>query len=242
MEVQQDLIYDLGANQGEDTEFYLAKGFRVVAVEASPVLHAALAERLAGAVAAGRLVLLNCGIWSEAVTLPFYLNQDNDHWSSFDPAYGTRQGTRYRVLEVPCITAPDLLLRHGMPRYLKIDIEGADRLVLAQLRGLAPLPDYVSVEEYGVAAIRDLAALGYTRFQIRTQNDKSWAVPPDPPREGRHVARVSTGKDSGLFGAELPGAWLGLEAVLAAFTTGIRQEDGRFVGPEGEWWDIHAGR
>jgi FkbM family methyltransferase len=242
VEVQQDLIYDLGVNQGEDTEFYLAKGFRVVAVEASPVLHAALQARFAEPIASGRLTLLNCGIWSEARTLPFYLNEDNDHWSSFDESYGTRLGTRFQVLEIPCITITTLLVRHGMPRYLKIDIEGADRLALAQLHGLSPLPPYISVEEYGVAAIRDLAALGYTRFQIVTQNDKSWAVPPDPPREGRYAPRLSTGKDSGLFGAELPDRWQDLATTLEVYTTTIRQEDGTFVGTAGEWWDIHAAR
>ena len=29
-----DLVFDIGANNGDDTGFYLAKGFRVVAVDA----------------------------------------------------------------------------------------------------------------------------------------------------------------------------------------------------------------
>ena len=33
-----DLIYDIGQHTGEDTAFYLGKGFRVVAVEANPTL------------------------------------------------------------------------------------------------------------------------------------------------------------------------------------------------------------
>ena len=33
-----DLIYDVGMHNGADTAFYLAKGFRVVAVEANPEL------------------------------------------------------------------------------------------------------------------------------------------------------------------------------------------------------------
>jgi 16S rRNA A1518/A1519 N6-dimethyltransferase RsmA/KsgA/DIM1 with predicted DNA glycosylase/AP lyase activity len=32
----KDLIYDVGMHHGEDTEFYLRKGFRVVAFEADP--------------------------------------------------------------------------------------------------------------------------------------------------------------------------------------------------------------
>ncbi len=33
-----DLIYDVGLHRGEDAEFYLRKGFRVVAFEANPDL------------------------------------------------------------------------------------------------------------------------------------------------------------------------------------------------------------
>jgi FkbM family methyltransferase len=238
--VQDDLIFDLGANHGEDTEFYLDKGFRVVAVEANPVLFAQLSGRFASAMARGQLVLLNVGIWSEARTLPFYVNEENDHWSSFDPAYGARDGTRHQILEIPCLTAPELLRRFGVPRYMKIDIEGADRLVLAQMGGLSPLPRYVSIEEYGVGSIHDLAALGYARFQIVPQRDKSWAVPPDPPREGRLIRRQFNGTDSGLFGAELPGAWLDLRTALAVFTSSVRRPDGTYVGPPDEWFDVHA--
>lgn len=32
------LIYDIGAHLGEDTDFYLKKGFKVVAIEANPFL------------------------------------------------------------------------------------------------------------------------------------------------------------------------------------------------------------
>ncbi len=240
MQSHPDLIFDLGANQGEDTEFYLAKGFRVVGVEANPLLCNALREKLAGAIGEGRLVLLNTGIWTEARTATFYVNEENDHWSSFDPAYGTRQGTRFHTLEIPCITVQDLFAQYGLPHYLKIDIEGADRLVLAQMRGMAAVPRYISVEEYGPQAFRDLHALGYRRFKAVPQGDKRWAVPPNPPREGRYVHKSFSGRDSGLFGDELPERWVELEPALEWFTRFVRTESFDYVGPPGEWWDIHG--
>jgi hypothetical protein len=39
-----DLIFDFGANDGRDTEFYLLKGYRVVGVEANPQLYLRLKE------------------------------------------------------------------------------------------------------------------------------------------------------------------------------------------------------
>lgn len=35
-----DLIFDLGMHHGHDSEYYLKKGFQVVAVEANPLLCA----------------------------------------------------------------------------------------------------------------------------------------------------------------------------------------------------------
>ena len=36
--VDRSLIFDVGCNDGQDSDFYLKKGFRVVAVEANPAL------------------------------------------------------------------------------------------------------------------------------------------------------------------------------------------------------------
>jgi hypothetical protein len=36
--VLKNLIYDVGMNDGNDTAYYLSRGFRVVAIEANPVL------------------------------------------------------------------------------------------------------------------------------------------------------------------------------------------------------------
>ena len=42
----KDLIYDIGMHKGEDAEFYLLKGFRVVAIEADPDLVESCKDRL----------------------------------------------------------------------------------------------------------------------------------------------------------------------------------------------------
>lgn len=237
------LIHDLGMNRGEDTEFYLAKGFSVVGMEASPPMAEFLARRFAFDIRARHLTFLPCGIWHSPGALPFHVNEDNHHWSSFDAHYGTRDGTRFRVVEVPCITLGELFARHGVPYYLKIDVEGADRHVLAALGAEAVKPDFVSVEEYGAQTTHDLAAAGYSRFQAVPQSNKRWAVPPDPPREGRFVARSFGGTDSGLFGEELPPeAWMGYEAFDRYFTQEILPGDAAWRAQGDDWFDIHAAR
>lgn len=235
-----DLIYDLGVNRGEDCGFYLDKGFRVIGVEANPALYEVARQKFAARIACGDLTLLNVGIASAPGALTFYINEQNDHWSSFDRAYGTRMGTPYRTVDIPSLTLDELVRRHGLPRYMKIDIEGADRHALQSLAKVQGRPPFISVEEYGVEALDDLHRLGYSHMKILGQRIKDWAKPPQPPREGRFVERQSSGLDSGLFGLELPGEWLPYAKARDFYVNNIRRENFEYIGPEHEWWDIHA--
>ncbi len=60
--IQQDLIFDVGLHKGEDTEFYLKKGFRVVGIEASSELCEVASQRLSSYVTSGQLTILNAAI------------------------------------------------------------------------------------------------------------------------------------------------------------------------------------
>ncbi len=224
-----ELIFDLGANDGRDTEFYLSLGYRVVAVEANPRLADRLETRFCRALSEGALTIVREGVWSQRQELTFYENLDNDHWSSFDPEYGKRNGTSYKEVRIKCITPSDLIDRFGVPHYMKIDIEGADRHVLRSLpKGREPR--LISVEEYGVAAIDDLAVLGYREMCLVPQR-----VKPDG-RDGRHF----DGRDSGPFGDLLPYHWMSVGRFRDHFIAQVRTCDGEYVGPEHEWYDVHA--
>lgn len=241
-DINQNLIFDIGVNKGEDTRFYLDKGFNVVGVEASPVIVEQLKIDFAQELASGRFILEECGLWHERCQITFYRNLDNDHWSSFEEAYGCRNGTAYEELVIDCITTKDLVEKHGMPRFMKIDVEGADKYIVADLAGFNLKPLFVSVEEYGKDAIEALHNAGYTKFNFTAQRDKKWAIPPNPPKEGAFIEKTFTGYDSGLFGLELPSEWLDYEAAKAEFRNNIRNDEYVYVGPENEWYDVHAMR
>ena len=97
------LIMDIGMNDGLDSSFYLSKGFRVVAVEANPILIEKVGKELADYVASGQLIIEPVGLGTQDGEFTFYLNQDNDQWSSFDRVWGTRNGTRYEEIPVACV-------------------------------------------------------------------------------------------------------------------------------------------
>lgn len=232
-----DLVFDVGMHRGLDTEWYLAKGFRVVAVEANPVLAREVAVRLSGAVAAGRLIIENVGIASTAGTLPFYVNHDNDEWSSFDKELGTRDNTKYEVVTVPCVNARTLLERHGVPYFIKIDIEGFDHHVVRAVGSFQPKPKYLSVEDNGFESLLELHNIGCRSFKFLDQVEK-WRIKlPNPPLEGEYAEGSFGAATSGPFGEEVPGPWMGLDEASLYYLTHIRPPG---VGLTGNWWDIHV--
>src|SRR5438045_6735910 len=69
---RQDLIMDIGAHVGDDTRFYLDKGFAVVAVEANPVLVTSMKERFSEDIKKGFLTIETFAIGSRSESMKFF--------------------------------------------------------------------------------------------------------------------------------------------------------------------------
>jgi FkbM family methyltransferase len=235
---QPDLIFDVGMHRGQDTAFYLDKGFRVVAFEANPQLAALARQRFAAELAAGRLhveegaIVARGSPAAHAGRVTFWLNREKDIWGTVDAGWASRNarlGTASEPIEVPTVDFADALMRHGMPHYLKVDIEGVDLACLQALELFDSAPAYVSIEsdKTSLQAISRefdlLESLGFGEFKIVEQS----SIPqrqsqPVPPREGK-AAHVPLERGcSGLFGAELPGRWLTRDEALARYRWIVR--------------------
>jgi hypothetical protein len=118
----------------------------------------------------------------------------------------------------------EVLREHGMPHFMKVDIEGCDLVCLNALKRFRERPDYVSVEsdKTGLANIRReiemLVDLGYDRFQAVDQSAIHFTQsPPNPPLEGDYVDQHFEEGASGLFGSELPDKWKSKNAILRRY-------------------------
>jgi FkbM family methyltransferase len=222
--MQSDLIFDVGMHLGEDTEFYLKKGFRVVGIEADPRNCAQVAKRLAGQIAAGRLVVLNVAIAKKPGSTVFYRNLDMSIWGTTHESWvGRNCGTRSEAIEVEGIAMERMFEDRGVPYYMKVDIEGSDLLCLEALRSAPTRPRYLSIESNklsltGVRQELDLMAeLGYGGFKVIAQHRVADQHPPVPSREGRSVDHVFNEGASGLFGEEAPGRWVDASSALRLY-------------------------
>lgn len=180
---EQQLIFDLGFHKGEDTHYYLASGHKVVAVEADPTLFEMGLEQFKDAIDSGVLHLIYGAVLGSSRNIreiSFYPHPTNSEWGTTNLDWMKRNEKAFgmphdKEISVPVITLPYLAKKFGCPHYVKIDIEGADAEVLADLSNLELKPAFVSWEtgkESFISVIKqhlDLRKLGYTRFRIVQQ-------------------------------------------------------------------------
>src|SRR5262245_47001837 len=176
------LVFDVGMYRGEDTAFYLSRGYRVVGVEANPDLVEALHQRFAAEVSAARLTILPVAIGPRRGRTRFAVAQGKQVYSTADPGYlaaARRHGIDFAAVEVDMVTIGDVMAEHGTPYFLKVDVEGMDRAVVESLADLPAVPPLLSIETAATGPsanvrtvldeIRLLRGLGYRRFKLVDQ-------------------------------------------------------------------------
>lgn len=224
----EDLIYDVGMHKGEDTEFYLKKGFRVIGFEADPDLTAHCKRQFSAEINNTRLVIVEGAIVDNPRLdkVIFYRNIDDTFLGTVDIRWAKRNeklGNTSDIIEVHTVDFSECLRKYGIPYYMKIDIEGADLTCLKQLFDSTSRPDYISIESDKLSMkgiceeIHLLEQLGYNEFKAVQQDHMSKTIVPYPPREGVFVSHTFPQGSSGLFGKELPGQWKSKEDIVKAY-------------------------
>jgi FkbM family methyltransferase len=198
--LDHSLIFDIGCNDGQDSDFYLKKGFRVVAVEANPALCVGLRQRFAEQIADGRFILVEKAIAEKAGEVEFYVNEVEDIRSTIRAGHVERANALGRPstkIVVPSITFSTLIEEFGVPYFMKADTEGADLLCVEGLAHVAERPTFLSTE-YPLTLteqIRELLLLrklGFKRFQLIDQLSVPSQVPPRGVLEDAAIERIWT--------------------------------------------------
>lgn len=221
----KDLIYDVGMHKGEDTEFYLRKGFRVIAFEANPELVQICKDRFKEFIEQEKLVIVEGAIVDLGTAelkqnkVQFYKNDDVSVWGTVNIDWVERNsrinlGTSSSTIEVDVINLTEVIQKYGVPHYIKIDIEGSDMVCVNVWRKFRERPDYISIESDKTSfaqnkhEISTLVDLGYDYFQAVEQSAIPQSqLPPYPPREGNYIKHRFDEGSSGLFGSELSDKW-----------------------------------
>lgn len=264
--MNKNLIVDVGMHIGKDTEFYLKKGFNVVAVEANPRLVEQVRSRLAQYILNGSLMIHSLAIATYEGEVDFFVDNTHDDWGTISRDFAERNirlGSSSSAIKVKCTSFRNILMDSGIPYYLKIDAEGVDTLCLQELLNFRERPKYLSIEaglksfEETFSELSLLWQLGYRQFKIVNQALNSRVRCPYPPLEGNYVDYRFDGLCSGPFGEETPGTWMHIEETFLRYGRLLREQ--RYFGADGKlyrtvfqrlyekfkrapvgWYDFHA--
>lgn len=225
-EKNKNLIYDVGMHQGQDTDFYLKKGFLVVGFEANPENVAVCRKRFAKAIEEKRLTIVEGAITetvsAENQTVKFYRNREHSFWGSTADDWASRNevmGTTNEIIEVAAVDFKKSLSTYGVPHYLKADIVGSETICLRALLDFENKPDYISIRSEKVVfqklleEFRLFEALGYDRFKA-VQQDVTNAKTSFVSSAGEKILHEFETGASGVFGEETEGKWKNKEQIL----------------------------
>src|SRR6266487_4655497 len=143
-----DLVFDVGAHVGDRIAAFRRLGARVVAVEP----QSALVKTLKLLYGRDRAVAIEpVAVGRREGTIELKLNIDNPTVSTASEAFVRAAGGApgwegqawTRAIRVPVTTLDALIARHGMPAFIKIDVEGFEAQALG---GLTQPPAALSFE------------------------------------------------------------------------------------------------
>ena len=231
-EIFRDLVFDIGMHNGEDTDFYLTKGYRVIGFEANPRLADECRSRFRDAIDAGRLILVEGAIGSADLgeTIDFYIDE-NSVWGTVHEAWAKRNemlGSSNELIKVNRVDMADAYRRFGVPFYMKVDIEGQDKYILDSMRKLDIVPQYMSVESEKVVfsdlqeEIENLRSLGYKKFKAVQQSTIPGTSISTKTIDGRSVNYVFQDCASGPFGDDLAMAWMSYDEIVERYKSIFR--------------------
>jgi FkbM family methyltransferase len=168
-----DLVFDIGCHVGDRVASFRRLGARVIAVEPQPALARTL-RLIYGRDPAVSVEESAVGRTEGAVALK--LNLANPTVSTASEAFIAAaqgapgwEGQHWTTsVEVPMTTLDALAARHGVPRFIKIDVEGYEAEALAGLS--APVEalsfEFTTIQrDVARAAIERCTAIGYKAFE-----------------------------------------------------------------------------
>jgi FkbM family methyltransferase len=141
--LDKKIVYDFGAHNGSNIDYYLLKFDKVIAVEANPLLISEMNIKFKKEIDQEKLVLVNCVVSSSDDIVNFYIHKHNSVLSQF-PVPSDLEN--FDVIKIQSKKASDIIKKFGTPEYVKIDVEHTDAEIIDDIFKNEFYPKYLSAE------------------------------------------------------------------------------------------------
>jgi FkbM family methyltransferase len=214
-----DLIFDVGANDGTKTDVFLRLGARVVGVEPDEVNQDVLRGKfLRYRLTPKRVVIVGKAVSDKSTIETMWVDGPGSAVNTLSQKWVETLKTNKNTFEhthfgldfaghktVETTTLEDLILAHGSPFFVKIDVEGYEVSVIRGLKHPVPflsfeinLPDFRPEGLECVELLGSLAALGQFNYASDFRHGmalENWLG----PREFSHVLEQCSEKTIEVF-------------------------------------------
>lgn len=205
------IIYDLGANNGDNIPYYLLKSDLVIAVEANSNLCNIIKKKFKEEIEKKKLFVENCIISTEKLSTKknFYLHKKN-HLLGQYPRPKKDRLNFFTKTSVPSKNILSIIKKYGHPYYIKIDLEEYDYEILKFLLTNDIKPDYLSVETNIIDTFCALVSFGgYKSFKIVKGHNvqdlyKNIEIETTKGKKNFSFPQYSAGP----FGDDIKGSWI----------------------------------
>lgn len=144
-----DVVVDLGANVGEVSEYFLARGAQVDAYEPNPHAYSVLQARLG---TNSRVTLNEMAVSDHDGTASLWLyrehSEDEVKFSQSSSLKSEKENVSDDYVTVNVANISDILEKHAHIKLLKIDIEGGEYDIMDQVIANENKIDYILLETH----------------------------------------------------------------------------------------------
>lgn len=169
---KDNLIFDVGANRGHKSVIFSKLSRKVISFEPSEKLYLFLKERFKNT----NVAVYNCALGSENTETELYIVEDNEAYNSLNKKHfetttasrgiATMNTVKHQKIKVRVLE--DFIKKNGVPKYIKIDVEGYEYEVIQGLKTAvallsfeANLPEFCEESVQTIEYLESLDHKGY---------------------------------------------------------------------------------
>ena len=175
---KNDMIFDIGAHNGEKSIKLINFFSKIILVEPQPKCIEILKTKFSKLENA---IIVQAGLSSKEEILDLKINSSNPLISTFSSHWdkGRFKNSKWdKSLKIKTITLDKLISKYGQPSYIKIDVEGFEYKVLKGLSKKAGIISFEFTSEFfqeSINCLNYLEKIGYDKFNFSEGERKKFS-------------------------------------------------------------------